>query len=229
MAVKCHIKDLNICKKKLDEIRKAPEAVLEHTVSDIKTRGPGWIADGVLERYALSGGKREAKQKITSGRIGTLRFRGNNIKKLQLVYKGRMLTPVHFGMNPTIRPDFGTPYSMRWRVTKGGDRLNTRVKKLTKKQKKNIGRNFTHKSTRTSFRSPWMLQPTGTKKEDGVPYIPFQRTPETNRKMSIVARAVSLPQMVTEGKDGPMHPEIATIFNEKLEKRFDHYVDRYLK
>jgi hypothetical protein len=66
-----------------------------------------------------------------------------------------------------------------------------------------------------------MLQRTGET------YIPFQRRTQPG-KMKFVQRAVSLPQMITEGKNGPFHPEVEQSFNENLEKRFKHYLEKYM-
>lgn len=233
MAVKFYMKGYKNLKKELNNLKKAPQTVLNRTEADIRSRGPNWIAQGVVERYNLGGSKNKGKAEIQSGKIGKLKIKGKLGKDMQLEYEGRYLTPVHFGMNPTDQPVPGTPYTMKWKVLRdGGTPMKSKIKspkKLTKKQKQNIGRNFTRQSTRTSERSPWMLQHTRNAKTDGVNYIPFQRTSSTGRKMGHVAREVSLPQMVTQGKNGPMHPEVEKIFNANLEKRFDHYCDRYLK
>ena len=225
MAVTCEIKYYNDVKKKLEAMKKAPKKVLDRVESDIKTRGPGWIAKGVVERYNLEGSAAKGRKAILDGDVGNLKIKGSLTDGLSLVYSGRQLTPVHFGMKPTIRPEMGTPYTLKWQVLKETTKpVNVKIKKLTKKQRKNIGRNLTGQGIRTSERSPWMLQPTGTNNPDKVPYIPFQRTKSTGRKMYHVARTVSLPQMVTQGKDGPMHPASKKYFNEGLSKRLDHHM-----
>ena len=230
MAVTGQVKNLNYLKKEIEKMKKAPKAVLDRTENDIRVRGPSWIAQGVVERYNIGGGKGKGKKEILGGKIGKLKITGSFAKKtLQLEYSGRRLTPVHFGMKPTIKPTPGSTYTMKWKVLQDGRPMQSKVKKLTKKQRSALGKNFTGQGTRTSERSPWMLQTTGTSNVDKVPYIPFQRTKSTGNKMAHVARAVSLPQMVTKGKNGPFHPEIEKIFNENLEKRFNHHMERLMK
>lgn len=225
MAVRCTLQNLDVVKKEMAKLKKAPEAILKRTENEIKTRGRSWIAQGVATRYNIK------KKEITNGDVGSIKFKGSlSDSTLKIVCSGRNLTPIHFGMNPTTKPRPGEPYTMKWQVLRKTSKPSVhKIKKPTKAQRKNIGRNYTHQSIRTNTMSPWMLQPTGTKDPDKTPYIPFQRRPKGGNKMAFVARAVSLPQMVTEGKDGPIHPEVAKIFYENLEKRFNHHVDRALK
>lgn len=225
MAVRFEMKGYKDLQSEIEKLKKAPRTVLERTEKDIKERGPGWIAQGVVERYNIEGSKGKGKKAITSGKIGKLKIKGSLNGDMQLEYSGRLLTPVHFGMKPTTMPDPGSQYTLKWKVlNEGGDPMVMRIKKLTKKQRKNIAKNLTQQGTRTSMKSPWMLQHTGNTKEGGTNYIPFQRTEKTDRKMSVVARTISLPQMVTQGKDGPLQPKAAEIFNENLEKRLDHHM-----
>ena len=227
-SVTCTIKGYQELKKEIQKMRQAPKKVLDGFEGDIKKRAPGWIAQGVVKRYNLEGSVNEGKRAVTNGGIGDLEFNGSiHNGTLSLKYTGRKLSPKHFGMDPTIKPKPGTAYTMKWKVLRGGKGTKKKIKKLTKKQLKNIGRNFTHQSTQNSQRSPWMLQPTGAKDSDKTQYIPFQRRGQTE-PFGYVARTVSLPQMVTKGKNGNLHDEIAPIFNEKMENRYNHYVKRYM-
>lgn len=218
MSVRCEIKNYQALKKQLDKMQKAPKKVIESTLKEIKSknRGQSWIAQGVAQRYNI-----KAKE-ITGQKIGKVSFKGDTIKSLQIEYDGRMLTPIHFGMTPK-KPGKGT-YTLKYKVMNSGKEFNQTVKKLSKKQRAALAKNFTRSGTRNSPQSPWMLQYTG----GGEKYIPFQRRKQPG-KMEYVQRAISLPQMITEGKNGPMHPEVAQSFNENLEKRFNHYVSKYLE
>ena len=62
MAVSIGIKGFDDLQKKLNDKKKAAKKVLERINSDIKTRGPGWIAQGVVERYNLGGSKGAGKK-----------------------------------------------------------------------------------------------------------------------------------------------------------------------
>ena len=94
--------------------------------------------------------------------------------------------------------------------------------KLTKKQRAALGKNFTRSGTQNSPKSPWMLQHTGNTKAEGIDYIPFQRRKQPG-KFDEVMRTVSLPQMVTQGKNGPLRPEVEARFTEALAKRLEHH------
>lgn len=203
--------------KELDKaLKDAPRTYMERALSDVKSRGPGWIAEGVTKRYNIK------RKEITSGKVGKLNVTGKGIKSVQFEYRGRGLTPVHFGMSPKS-PKEGGSYTLKASILKGERITIGKVKKLTKKQRAALGKNFRREGTRNSPKSPFMLQHTGNQKENGVNYIPFQRTRQPgNLEKKFVA--VSLPQMVTEGKNGPMHPEVAKNFDEKLEKRLSHHM-----
>ena len=146
---------------------------------------------------------------------------------MQLEYSGRHLTPVHFGMKPTGTQQPGAAYTLKWKVLRAGKGTTAKIRKLTKKQRKNIGRNFTRQGTQNSPHSPWMLQKTGAMDLDKVQAIPFQGRGQTN-PFDTVARAVSLPQMITKGKNGELHTEVAKHFNENLEKRITHNINRFM-
>ena len=228
MSVKCEIKNHKKIVNELNKMKEAPKRALAAAEADIRKRAPGWIASGVVDRYNLEGGKRAGKTAILNGEVGNLEIKGSLLKNdMEFHYSGRLLTPTHFGMNPTDKPKPWTPYTLKWKVLKASKGTTVKIKELRKKQKKNIGRNYTHQSTQNSPKSPWMLQYTGNKKEDGVNYIPFQRRGQSD-PMKHVARTVSLPQMVTQGKDGPLRPEVATHFHENLEKRVMHNINRYM-
>ena len=228
MAVRGGLKGYKQLVKELDKMKKAPKKVLAAAEADIRKRAPGWIASGVVERYNLEGGKREGKAAMLKGKVGDLKIEGSlQNKTMALKYSGRLLTPVHFGMKPISRPQPGTPYTLKWKVLRASKGTTAKIKKLTKKQLKNIGHNFQHEGTQNSPKSPWMLQPTGAKDADKTQYIPFQRRGQSD-PMKHVARTVSLPQMITEGKNGPLRPEVAKHFDENLEKRIAHNIDRYM-
>lgn len=233
MAKKITVEILNAKKleKQIERMKTAPAKALKAAENDIRDRAPGWIAAGVAERYAISNGKSSkdsvSKKEVLSGNIGKLRIKGSlNNNTMRLEYSGRSLTPVHFGMKPISKPQPGSAYSLKWKVLRGGKGTTAKIKKLTKKQRKNIGRNFTHQSTQNSQQSPWMLQPTGNRKEGGVNYIPFQRRGQTN-PFQYVARAPSLPQMIKD-KSGQLRPEVEKHFAANLEKRITHNINRFM-
>ena len=69
-----------------------------------------------------------------------------------------------------------------------------------------------------------MLMHTGAGSEDKTQYIPFQRKSK-NRSDVEVIKTLSLPQMVSSERTAP---NIEKAINEGLEKRMDHYMERYM-
>ena len=229
--ISVEIPDYYKLKKQVERMKTAPQKALQSLNGDLKDRVPTWIAAGVADRYAISNGegagKNISKKEVLNGEVGRLRIKGSlQNHNLTFEYSGRSLTPIHFSMNPISKPKSGTPYTLKWKVLRGGKGTSAKIKKLTKKQRKNIGRNFTHQSTQNSQQSPWMLQPTGNRKEGGVNYIPFQRRGQTN-PFQYVARAPSLPQMIKD-KSGQLRPDVAKHFEKNLEKRIAANINRYM-
>ena len=205
-GVTCQIKDYQKLKKKIDDMKKAPNTVLKRTMSDIKTRAPGWVAAEVSAVYGIK------KAEINGGKVGTVKVVGDNIKEVKIVYKGRVLTPTHFGMTP--KQPGQNAYTLKASVIKGEKKTLGKVKKLTKKQRAALGKNFTKSGTRSSDKSPIMLMRTGNT------YIPFQRK-STNRKDVEAIKTLSLPQMISSMRT---QPQISKAINEGLEKRLAQHM-----
>lgn len=196
------------------------EQALKATMNDIRKRGPTWIAKGVAEDYGIS-----AKE-VTGGGVVNLSVRGSGFKDLTLQYTGRMLTPTHFHMTPTAPKPGRGGYTIKATIKKGNRATIGKVKKISKKQWANIGRNFTRQGTRNSPESPPMLSYTGNKKLGGTNFIPFQRTKQPG-VMDKVIKTIAVPQMIKDGS-GNLKPAVEEQLNTNIEKRFNHYVDRYL-
>ena len=109
-------------------------------------------------------------------------------------------------------------YTLKAKVYRIRQETISKVKKPTKKQYANIARNFQRQGTRNSPKSPVMLL-----RANGGHYLPFQRPAQDRNSPLVVKKSLSLPQMVTEEKDGPLHREVALVFNNKLEDRFEHH------
>ena len=190
--------------------RKAVKA----TVRDVKARAPSWIAQEVTSVYNIKkgeitpSGKNSSKPKKMAGSI---RITGETIEELTLVYKGRLLTPVHFGMTPKA-PPAGRSYTLKAQILKGS--------------KKVIGR---YKNTRTkggpySQRSHWILMGTGNTKADGTSWIPFQRMSKTRTDIQKMT-TISVPQMITSDRT---NEAIMLRLNTETAKRLDHHMKRAL-
>ena len=208
-GVTCQIKDYNILKKKLDQMQTAPKKVIDRTLSDMRKRAPSWVSQEVTAVYGIK------KAEINGGKVGTVKVTGNDVKSLKIRYRGRVLTPTHFGMTPKAPGQ--NAYTLKASVIKGEKKTLGKVKKLTKKQRAALGKNFTKSGTKSSDHSPIMLMRTGST------YIPFQRK-STNRKDVEAIKTISLPQMVSSMRT---QPQIMQAINEGLEKRLTHHMNRF--
>lgn len=211
MTVRCEIKGYNEIKKQMKALEKAPAKVMNSLTNEAKKRVPGWVASEVAKEYGIK------KSEITGQTIGRVRAEGDNLTNVRIVYTGRVLTPTHFNMSPK-EPNPGGAYTLKATIVKGQRTTLGKVKKLTKKQRAALGKNFTRTGERTSDHSPIMLMPTGST------YIPFQRKSE-NRKDVQAIKTLSLPQMVGSKRT---EEGIQKAISENLGKRLDHYMNRYM-
>lgn len=213
MSVTCQIKNYKALQKQLEDMKKAPRQVLKALTSDAKKRVPGWVATEVSKVYGVK------KSEITGKKIGTVQTKGESFDQVKVIYKGRVLTPTHFSMNPKMpKPNRGA-YTLKATVIKGERTTMGKVKKLTKKQLAAMGKNFTRSGTKKSDHSPIMLM-----RANGGHYLPFQRK-STNRRDIEAIKTVSLPQMVSSKRT---EQGIQTAINENLGKRMDHHMQRYM-
>lgn len=182
------------------------------TVKDVKARAPGWIAQEVTAVYNIKKGEITPSSGGKPKKMaGSIRITGETIEELTLTYKGRLLTPVHFGMTPKAPPK-GKSYTLKVQVLKGS--------------KKVLGR---YKNTRTpggpfSQRSHNILMGTGNTKEGGVNWIPFQRMSKTRTDIKKVT-TISVPRMITSDRT---NEAIMLRLNTEAAKRLDHHMKRAL-
>ena len=207
--------------RRLRRMRADSEEALERIMQDAKERVPGWVNQEILKVYGVN------REELTGGELGSMRISGNTVQNLKFTYKGRRLTPVHFNMKPAAPT--GGAYTLKATIIKGQRERIGHVKKLTKKQRKNVGRNFTHQSTQNSPTSPDMLLSTKSEREDAVKFIPFQRNRQVTRGQNNVwdkFMTVSLPQMATGERTAP---GIQKAIDEKLGKRVTHHLNRVIR
>lgn len=102
--------------KGLNKDKEQAKKALKRTVSDMRSRGPGWVSKAVREEYNIKAGDVKAAMHTEKGK--GLSFGGEVIDDVALVYKGRVLTPTHFGMRPTSRPAKKS-YKVTAEITKG--------------------------------------------------------------------------------------------------------------
>ena len=212
MSVRCQIKDYNILQKQLEKMQKAPRMVLTRTLSDVKKRAPGWVATEVTKVYGVKKGE------ITGNKLGKVTVKGGTMQTVKIKYRGRVLTPTHFGMTP--KAPGPNAYTLKANIIKGQRSTLGKVKKLTKKQRKALSKNFTRSGTRNSDHSPIMLMHTGANSAEKTQYVPFQRK-STRRSDVHAIKTISLPQMVSSER---VAPNITKAINENLGKRLEHHM-----
>ena len=218
MSVKCQIRDFTNLKQRLEEMKEAPRAVMKNLTADAKQRVPGWVATEVSKTYGVKKGE------ITGNKLGEVEVKGKRFDDVKIIYKGRVLTPTHFGMKPTV-PKIGGSYTLKATIIKGQRATLGKVKKLTKKQRAALGKNFRREGEQKSDHSPVMLMHTGNAKSGGTNYIPFQR--KSVRRSDVEAvKTVSLPQMVSSDRT---HEAIQAAISEGLGKRLDHHMKRFME
>ena len=198
--------------KQIQNIEGKSEKVIQRVMSDVRTRVPGWVASEVVKVYGIKKSEvTPAKAGKASRTAGSIRVTGDTVEALQIVYRGRALTPTHFGMSPTAPK--GT-YTLKATILKGNRATLGKVEKLTKKQRANIGRNFRRQGTKNSPNSPIMLMPTGST------YIPFQRKSQDRDDVQAI-KTISLPQMVSSERT---EDQIMDAINEGLNKRLAQHM-----
>lgn len=208
---------------KINAKEKEAEKAVADTVKDMKARAPGWIAAEVTKVYNI---KRADVTPTGKGKLAgktRLQTSGKTIEDFAVKYVGQLLTPYHFGMTPKA-PTGGT-YTLKMQVIKGQKKVLGKVKKLTKKQRAELAKNFTRSGAKRSSRSPIMLMGTGNTKQGGVDWIPFQRQSQ-NRKDIRVIKTVSIPQMVTSERT---NGAIMAKLNTEAAKRLEHHIKRNFK
>lgn len=219
--IELNTRDCNETIKKLYKLQEAPEKVCKAVVSDFKARAPSWIAAEVTKVYTINKKEISPSKTGNGSKAGNISVRGRKISDVAIIYSGRLLTPTHFKMSPKQSSNGG--YTLKVEVIKGYKKTWDKVKKLTKKQLKNVGKNFTRQGTQNSSKSPKMLMHTGNRTSDGTNYIPFQRV--SLRRNDIQAlKTVSVPQMVSNEK---VSQGIDASITTNMTKRLDQQMKRY--
>lgn len=156
--------------KNIKNIEKQSEKAVQRTISDSKSRGHGWVSQEVVKEYNIKKKDiNEAKQGVKKGG-NLIKIAGANVDSLYIVYRGRLLTPTHFGMKPTSRPSNKRPYI------------------VTAQIKKSVGRKpLGHRVFLASAGG------------EGAKQIPFQRQGKERIPIDAI-KTLSVPQMVTNEK-----------------------------
>lgn len=103
--------------KQLNSLPDGGEKALKGTISQLRTRTPAWVAQEVSSVYGIK--KAEIKQSASKEGAGSVSLAGKTVDSLYLVYRGRVLTPTHFGMTPKARPAGNRRYTVKASIFKG--------------------------------------------------------------------------------------------------------------
>lgn len=106
----------------LQALNKDVDKALGRTIADCRARGPAQVTKAVTEVYGIKSGEVTAAGKAAKGgakTVGSIKVSGVTVDSVQLVYKGRVLTPSHFSMTPRNRPAPGKKYTVKAAVIKG--------------------------------------------------------------------------------------------------------------
>ena len=201
MAITIKVKNIEKMAQALRKQSDQAEKAIKATASDMRNRIPGWVATEVTGTYNIKKSEVMPAQKGKDGKMkktaGYIAARGITVNSVQIVYQGRLLTPVHFGMKP---------------------------KKLTsgtkgKKRKRSPITAEIRKGQRKALHSDAFL---GSNKGGG--YIPFKRS-GPNRYPIESIKTVSLPQMVeNEAVYKRISTKINEGLSERLEHNIKRFI-----
>lgn len=116
--------------KKIENCANTSPAVFERTLKDMYSRGPGAIVSSVTSIYGIkktevkwktySENKRDFhyKRALNKGAAGNVKASGYTLATLEYKFKGRVLSPLHFGMTPKERPE-RKKYKVKAKIKKG--------------------------------------------------------------------------------------------------------------
>lgn len=197
--------DLSDVHKKIDKFSRTlqdPTGVFQKTMSDMRSRAPGKVADAVRSQYSIKKAEiTPSKKKTDLKKAGRVTAAGDTIATFEIKYEGRMLTPLHFAMKPA-----GLPENKKYKISQ-------KVKKTRKVLSSPV-------STKTGQMVPFLAP--AAKGSSRI--IPFLR-PADSRDIEKALKTVSLPQMIDNSE---VRKEINASLGEVLEKRFNHHVERLL-
>ena len=216
MAIKITLDDAKVAAELRDLANKS-ELSAKRFISDVKKSGRTWVTKGIAAEYNITTSK-------VKSHTSSYRVKGGSLGEVTLVFKGSRISPVNFSMKPKSPKK---EYSLVFGIPNGKTYTVGQVKKLSKKQRANIGRNFTKQGVQHSAHSPIMLMGTGAKSNSKIQSIPFQRKGKGRGRKGeggelASIKAPSVPQMI-RGGDGELKKGVELSLNENIQKRFDHH------
>ena len=216
------IKNIDALEKQIKATKKRSEDVIAHTLQDVKSRAPASVNTAITAVYNIKKGDIRKCYKGAKKGPGKskIRIRSIHLDNIQLIYKGKLLTPIHFGMKP------GKPPARRLKERRliPGQAIKTlndvgpvaTVKPIAPYQ---ISAEIYKGKRKRISNDTTFLGSNGHGK-----YIPYERTGDNRLKIKAL-QTVSVPQMITNETVGA---DIQTKIEEVLIKRLEHHVDLVL-
>lgn len=198
----------------LRAINKDAEKAISRTVSDFKSRAPGWISQAVTEEYTIK--KSEVKGAMTGAKkVGSIKVSGIAVDNIDLEYKGRLLTPLHFKMKPK-KPKAAREKDKRLIPGENVEGFTGEVAPVYPIKAYQINVEI-HKGQAKNLPPTAFL---GTNRGEG--FIPFQRTGDSRTPITSI-KSTSIPQMITNDK---VAEEIQKRIEEGMISRLNHHVEQ---
>lgn len=218
--------DLKDVQKKFDNLVNCIDksgVVFEKTLKDMRSRAPGKVADAVRSVYNIKKSDlMPTKEQTDLKRAGTIQARGTDIMSFKLIYEGRRLTPLHFGMNFTPKNVLEEPFKIKKK--KGKEIKIRKEQKITAKIKK--GKKFEFKPENED--GGVFLAPA---RKGSSRILPWERYSSKSYDISPI-KTMSLPQMVgpSEGGQGGnpiVMKQISDSLTELLDTRFRYHYKKH--
>mgnify|MGYP005765863095 FL=1 len=225
-SVSCQIENFKKLQKQAKAIQKDSEKILKSTLSDLRKQAPAKVRQEVATVYNFDkkeitpGATRKGKDGVKKAvkQAASFKTRGETIDSFALIYTGRLLTPVHFGMTPKVPPS-GRSYTLKMQVYKGKKEVIGRYK-----SKHKPGGPFSQRSHNILMKRK-KVKKEGIPKEDAVKYIPFQRVSKKRTDLRKFT-SISMPQMIENPKvNAAIYDNLAKYAIERL----DHHSKRFAK
>lgn len=217
-SISVNIKGHKEIVKKLRKLEQGGEKAVLRTVSDFRSRAPGWVSKGIREHYGVDKDAiNEAAKGAKRGRP-TFKVAGVQVDAVQLEYKGGLLTPLHFKMTPKARPEAQQKKVQRipGQLIGSGSPVSMVAQPKPYKVQATI-----IKGQKTVLSSGAYVNVGKYNKEV---QLPFQRTGEARLPVEVI-RTLSVPQMI----DGRARETIEETINANLEKRFQNHIKQAMK
>ena len=229
MAIQGGVQNVKQQLKQLQALQGKSEKAIQRIMSDVRTRVPGWVATEVTKVYNIKKSEvTPTKAGKSSKPAGSIKVKGDTLDTMEIVYRGRVLTPTHFGVRA------GKPKASKKDLLKvPGKAIKFKGKTHNKKGKDTVATlsriqpykvtweiiRGERKTAKGDYDTPWFIAPAA---KGGGKQIPFQRSPGHPKGFkTVAAHTVSMPQMVSSERTSA---NINRAITEGLDKRIAQHM-----